>query len=219
MASDLIRYDVLVQQALRSVVRKVLADGAKDGLPGSHHFYISFDTNAPGVKITPRLRDMYPEEMTIVLQHQFWDLSVQENLFEVSLSFEKIPERLTVPFEAITGFFDPSVKFGLKFEAVTGEAAGDAVAGTEKGRKPARGKSDEPAEPVQIGRKPKGAPKEPPREKQPPAATAEPAAPPETGKEPAKDGGKDGGKEPAKDGGKDGGTAEVVSLDAFRKKK
>ncbi|MGL4279609.1 MAG: SspB family protein [Albidovulum sp.] len=203
MATDLIRYDVLVQQALRSVVRKVLSDGARDGLPGGHHFYISFDTNAPGVKITPRLRDMYPEEMTIVLQHQYWDLSVTDTLFEVSLSFEKIPERLVVPFDAITGFFDPSVKFGLKFEAVTGEATETSPAPPTKDRKPAKVKSDNPDEPVQIGRKPRVTPKE-----MPPAPA--PVAQGEQGPQPEAAEAKDG---------KDAGTAEVVSLDAFRKKK
>lgn len=201
MATDLIRYDVLVQQALRSVVRKVLSDGARDGLPGSHHFYISFDTNAPGVKITPRLHEMYPEEMTIVLQHQFWDLNVADTFFEVSLSFEKIPERLHVPFEAITGFFDPSVKFGLKFEAVTGEAEAEPEEKPAKGRKKA--KTDEPpAEPVQLARKPR-ATKEPAADKsaEEVAAIAPVAA------------------EEAKEGAKDGASAEVVSLDAFRKKK
>jgi hypothetical protein len=198
MATDLIRYDVLVQQALRSVVRKVLADGARDGLPGTHHFYISFDTNAPGVKITPRLHTMYPEEMTIVLQHQFWDLNVGETGFEVSLSFDKIPERLVVPFDAVTGFFDPSVKFGLKFEAVTAEAE-QPQEKAPKGRKgTAKAKAEEASEPVQIGRKPK-------QNKEPPAPEA-PAAAPEAATA-------DDAAEP-----KDG-SAQVVSLDAFRKKK
>lgn len=209
MATDLIRYDVLVQQALRSVVRKVLADGARDGLPGAHHFYISFDTHAAGVKITQRLRDMYPEEMTIVLQHQYWDLSVGETGFEVNLSFEKIPERLIIPYEAITGFFDPSVKFGLKFEAVTGEATTEVVEkAPAKNRKPAKAKSEDPGEPVQIGRKPRTPPKETPVEA-PKAPAAE-----------ISDAAGDGDvKEPAKETSKDGGSAEVVSLDAFRKKK
>lgn len=202
MATDLIRYDVLVQQALRSVVRKVLADATKDGLPGTHHFYISFDTNAPGVKITPRLHDMYPEEMTIVLQHQFWDLIVSDTHFEVSLSFEKIPERLFVPFDAITGFFDPSVKFGLKFEAVTvGEEESAGKDEKRKGDSPpgengqAEDGTAEP--PVQIGRKPRSKDKE-----------AAPATPEEGEQTP-----------PTDDSAPDGASAEVVSLDAFRKKK
>lgn len=117
--ADHIRYDVLTQQALRGVVRTVLADAAKKGLPGEHHFYITFDTQAPGVRISERLLAQYPEEMTIILQHQFWDLTVGDHDFEVGLSFGGIPEKLTVPFEAISGFFDPSVQFGLQFEEVT----------------------------------------------------------------------------------------------------
>jgi uncharacterized protein len=113
---DHIRYDLLTQQALRGVVRNVLADVAKKGLPGDHHFYISFDTGAEGVRISERLRAQYPEEMTIILQHQFWDLSVDDAGFDIGLSFGGIPEKLTVPFEAINGFFDPSVQFGLQFE-------------------------------------------------------------------------------------------------------
>ena len=116
--ADHIRYDLLTQQALRGVVRNVLTDVNKKGLLGEHHFYISFDTRADGVKLSQRLRAQYPEEMTIILQHQFWDLAVTDDHFEVGLSFGGIPERLTVPFEAIKGFFDPSVQFGLQFEEI-----------------------------------------------------------------------------------------------------
>ncbi|WP_018699995.1 SspB family protein [Amorphus coralli] len=116
MADDLIRYDVLVQESLRGVVRKVLKEVAESGLPGDHHFYIAFDTGAPGVRISSRLREQYPEEMTVVMQHQFWELSVTEHAFEVGLSFGGVPERLLVPFSSIKGFFDPSVQFGLQFE-------------------------------------------------------------------------------------------------------
>jgi hypothetical protein len=115
---DQIRYDLLTQHALRGVVRTVLTDTAKKGLPGDHHFYISFDTRAEGVRLSDRLRAQYPDEMTIILQHQFWDLKVNEEGFEVGLSFGGVPERLSVPFEAINGFFDPSVQFGLQFEEV-----------------------------------------------------------------------------------------------------
>jgi uncharacterized protein len=120
MATDLIRYDLLVQEALRSVVRKVLTDAARDGLQGEHHFYITFKTHAPGVRLSARMRNQYPTEMTIILQHQFWGLNVLEQGFEVGLSFQKIPETLFIPFEALTGFFDPSVQFGLKFESEIG---------------------------------------------------------------------------------------------------
>ena len=116
--ADHIRYDLLTQQALRGVVRNVLTDAAKKGLTGDHHFYISFNTQADGVRLSQRIIAQYPEEMTIILQHQYWDLSVSEEAFEVGLSFGGVPEKLTVPFEAINGFFDPSVQFGLQFEPV-----------------------------------------------------------------------------------------------------
>jgi hypothetical protein len=122
MAVDHIRYDLLTQEAMRDVVRRVLKDAAAKGLAGEHHFFISFATGTPGVKLSPRLRAQYAEEMTIVLQHQFWDLTVGDDQFEVGLSFNGIPERLAVPFVAIKGFFDPSVNFGLQF-APTSAAA------------------------------------------------------------------------------------------------
>jgi len=115
MPVDLIRYDILAQEALRGVVRQVLADAAKNGLPGEHHFFITFDTTADGVDVSARMRAQYPADMTIVLQHQFWDLTVTEVQFSVGLSFGGVPEKLVVPFAAIKGFADPSVKFGLQF--------------------------------------------------------------------------------------------------------
>jgi hypothetical protein len=123
MAVDLIRYDLLVQDALREAVRKVLSGVARDGVPGEHHFYIGFRTHARGVRLSPRMRELYPDEMTIVLQHQFWDLSVTGEAFEVGLSFQNIPEMLLIPFDAVTRFADPSVGFELQF-AVEDEAAG-----------------------------------------------------------------------------------------------
>jgi hypothetical protein len=125
MATDLIRYDVLTRDALRGVLRRVLTDAAEHGLPGEHHFYITFLSTAEGVKLSPRLLSQYPQEMTVILQHQFWDLVVTEDHFEVGLSFGGIPERLVVPFSAITRFFDPSVQFGLQFETAE-TAAGEA---------------------------------------------------------------------------------------------
>ena len=119
MADDLIRYDILVQEALRGVVRKVLSEVVKTGLPGEHHFYISFFTKAPGVRMSQRLLDQYDKEMTIVIQNQYWDLKVTETGFEVGLSFDGIPETLGIPFSAIKGFFDPSVQFGLQFDPAT----------------------------------------------------------------------------------------------------
>lgn len=123
MADDLIRYDVLVQDALRGVVRKVMREVADGGLPGEHHLYIAFDTTAPGVRMSSRLRQQHPEEMTIVLQHQFWDLAVSDHGFEVGLSFGRVPERLLIPFAAVKGFFDPSVQFGLQFDPASPAAA------------------------------------------------------------------------------------------------
>ncbi|MEJ0094243.1 MAG: ClpXP protease specificity-enhancing factor SspB [Methylocella sp.] len=116
MAIDLIRYDVLVQDAMRGVVRKVLGDMARDGLAGEHHFYITFRTHARGVRLSTRMREIYPDEMTIILQHQFWDLNVTDQAFEVGLSFKNIPEMLLIPFDALTRFSDPAVGFDLKFE-------------------------------------------------------------------------------------------------------
>jgi hypothetical protein len=116
MATDHIRYDVLARDALRGVLRRVLSDAAAHGLPGEHHFFITFLSKAEGVKLSPRLLAQYPDEMTIILQHQFWDLAVFEDRFEVGLSFGGVPERLSIPFNAIKSFFDPSVQFGLQFE-------------------------------------------------------------------------------------------------------
>jgi uncharacterized protein len=116
MATDHIRYDVLARDALRGVLRRVLTDAAEHGLPGEHHFFITFISTAEGVKLSPRLLAQYPEEMTVILQHQFWDLTVTEDRFEVGLSFGGIPERLVVPFNSIKSFFDPSVQFGLQFD-------------------------------------------------------------------------------------------------------
>jgi hypothetical protein len=125
MPVDHIRYDVLAQQALRGVVRTVLADVAAKGLPGEHHFKITFATTASGVRLSERMRSQYPEAMTIVMQHQFWDLAVGDDAFEVGLSFGGIPERLAVPFEAIIAFYDPAVQFGFQFETAEAEAAGE----------------------------------------------------------------------------------------------
>src|SRR4030081_3760195 len=116
MATDHIRYDVLARDALRGVLRRVLTDAAEHGLPGEHHFFITFVSTAEDVKLSPRLLAQYPEEMTIILQHQFWDLTVTEDRFEVGLSFGGIPERLVVPFRAIKSFVGPSVEFGRQFE-------------------------------------------------------------------------------------------------------
>jgi uncharacterized protein len=115
MADEEIRYDLLTQDALRGVIRGVLSLVQRSGLPGQHHLYIAFDTGAEGVSVSKRLKDQYPEEMTIVLQYQFWDLQVTNDRFEVKLSFGSLPERLVVPFEAVKAFYDPSAQFGLQF--------------------------------------------------------------------------------------------------------
>ena len=118
MAIDHIRYDLLAQDALRGLVRRVLTDAAKSGLPGEHHFSITFRTGDEGVRMSPRLREQFPQEMTVILQYQFWDLKVTDTGFEVGLSFGGVPEKLAVPFTAIKSFFDPSVQFGLQFETI-----------------------------------------------------------------------------------------------------
>lgn len=221
-SEDLIRYDVMVQQALIGVVRKVLQDAAKHGLPGEHHFYISFRTDAPGVRLSSRLKEKHPDEMTIVLQHQFWDLLVTDHAFEVGLSFGGVPERLLIPFEAMTGFFDPSVQFGLKFavdEALAdndaeadGEGEGEAsardtleqISAQEKARtpkpKPAEAEAPEPAKAAPAARKPRK-PKAEAADKD--AEKAEAPAPAPEGDDPSTT----------------PGGAQVVSLEAFRKKK
>ena len=163
MPADHIRYDLLAQAALRGVVRTVLVDAAKKGLPGEHHFQITFLTTAPGVRLSERMRAQYPEAMMIVLQHQFWDLTVNDDGFEVGLSFGGVAERIAVPFDAITAFVDPAAQFALQFavrepEAVVEEPAAlpetpapvpPAVAAVEKAEAlPAPAEPAEPAEPA-----------------------------------------------------------------------
>ncbi len=117
MGQDHIRYDILAQDALRGVIRKVLSEVAATGrLPDEHHFFITFLTGAPGVRISQLLKSKYPEQMTIVIQHQFWELKVTDSGFEIGLSFSDIPEKLVIPFNAIRGFYDPSVNFELEFD-------------------------------------------------------------------------------------------------------
>jgi hypothetical protein len=198
MAVDHIRYDLLAQEALRGVVQRVLTDVAKNGFPGEHHLYITFDTRAAGVRISPRLHELYPEDMTIVLQHQFWDLLVGEEGFEVGLSFKGVPERLVVPFSAIKGFFDPSVQFGLKFE----------VAAETSEETPATS-ADAPA-PVPAPTETKPARPARPKAAKPTAAPEPPSAPAPA---PVEGTGKSEGEPPDRPAG-----AEVVRLDRFRKK-
>jgi len=148
MPVDHFRYDLLTQDALRSVIRVVLTDVAVKGLPGDHHFYITFDTRAEGVRLSARLKASYPEEMTIVLQHQFWELTVGEDDFDVGLAFNGIPERLHVPFRAVKAFVDPSVQYALQF-VVDSEGRPDASAETHP--EPARPAGDSAqAQPRQV---------------------------------------------------------------------
>jgi hypothetical protein len=122
MGQDHIRYDILAQDALRGVIRKVLTEvGTTGRLPGEHHFFITFLTGAAGVRISQHLKSKYPEQMTIVIQHQFWDLKITETHFEIGLSFSDVPEKLVVPFNAIRGFYDPSVNFELEFDVPLGD--------------------------------------------------------------------------------------------------
>jgi len=195
---DHIRYDLLTQQALRGVVRNVLSEAAKKGLPGEHHFYVSFDTQAEGVRLSDRLKAQYPEQMTIILQHQFWDLEVDEDSFSVGLSFGGVPEKLHVPFEAIKGFFDPSVQFGLQFEEV-GETDGQPVAGNAA-KEAARDGGKDGAKPAAKKKLPSAAPVTPKPAAPAPAPAASEAA------------------EKPDDPDKPSGGAEVVRLDRFRKK-
>ena len=146
MGKDLIGYNVLVETGLRSVVREALRRVAAEGWPGTHHAYITFRTDAPGVDVPDSLRARYPDELTIVLQHQFWDLEVEDEFFAVTLSFSKVGHRLTVPFSALTGYADPSVKFGLQFGAapkVGGEVAQKARRKTASPEAPQREASPE----------------------------------------------------------------------------
>ena len=207
--ADHIRYDLLTQQALRGVVRNVLSDTAKKGLPGDHHYYISFQTHADGVRLSDRLRAQYPEEMTIILQYQFWDLAVTEQGFEVGMSFGGIPEKLYVPFSAVTGFFDPSVQFGLQFEEI-----GEDQTPAQGVAKPARGGSAEAAASGKA--QPPGESKAPSPAKTP----AKPAALPVVGAAASVPSITPAG--PAvptdPDPDKPSGGGEVVRLDRFRKK-
>jgi hypothetical protein len=198
MSNDLIRYDLLVQEALRSVVRKVLADAARDGLPGEHHFYISFKTRVAGVRLSARMREKYPDEMTIILQHQFTGLQIGDDRFEVVLSFSGVSETLAIPFDAITGFNDPSVPFGFKLEPRENSTNADGAAPdappllTSKRAAPAT--ANRPTTSFQ------GKPKPAPAREQPHPKEATPEA--------EVQGNKPEPESPAK----------VVSIDAFRKK-
>lgn len=189
MSTDLIRYDLLVQDALRGVMRKVLADAALAGrLPGEHHFTISFRTKAPGVRISKRLAEQWPQEMTIILQHQYSNLTVDERGFSVGLSFRSIPEQLYVPFEAVTMFSDPSVPFGMSWAEEANDRSDESSAPVPaKTSQSVRASAASEAAPAEASAKSGRSEKH-----------REPAAPAEAG-----------------EAGED---AKIVSIDAFRKK-
>lgn len=189
MAEDLMRYDLLAQEALRGVVRAALQRVARTGeLPGDHHFFITFKTRAAGVRISERLMERHQDEMTIVLQHQFWGLDVGEDRFIVELSFDNIPEKLYVPFSAVSGFFDPGVQFGMQFE--TAEANENAE--TSESEQPES--KDVVDDDQDASPKAPRAPK-PRRSKSPPNVVSD-----------------------NEDTEQDDDSADVVNLDAFRKK-
>jgi len=192
MAQDLIRYDLLVQDAMRGVMRKVLSDVAENGyLPGDHHFTISFRTDASGVRISRRLAEQWPHELTIILQHQYSNLEVDDDGFGVTLSFRSIPEHLYIPFAAVTGFFDPSVEFGLRFEAAEPEEEEEEEEEEAAPMRPSLVAAHRPA--TEAATRPEPAKAEPAKAKKdepPPAEAME----------------------------SDGGDAKVISIDAFRKK-
>lgn len=210
-----IDYEALQQDAFRGVIKAVLTQTAEHGLPGDHHFYISFNTRAPNVGLSRRLREKYPQEMTIVLQHRFWGLAVFDDRFEVNLTFDNIPERLVVPFQAIRVFVDPSVRYGLQFE-IPDLAGGDgehdtrADGETDAAREaPSRAPAQRPAT---VQRRPRA------RKVRPERDLVDAAAPASAGAE---------GGEAASPGADTAaalappaanGDTKVISLDAFRKK-
>jgi hypothetical protein len=231
----MIDYEALAQDAMRGVVRAVLARTAKSGLPGDHHFYISFDTQHPGVVLSKRLREKYPEEMTIVLQHRFWDLSVTEDRFEVKLTFDGIPERLVVPFAALKIFFDPSVRYGLQFEApdLGPEALEQSQSGLETGAEEEEAMPAPRPQPAPLRGAPRSAverkPTRSPRKARPDRPSDQPGMTEPSSAHPASS--KPAPEAPSKSHSQvqqsadeteaerpPSGGAQIVSLDAFRKK-
>ena len=202
MATDLIRYDLLVQDAMRGVMRRVLSDVAENGyLPGDHHLTISFRTGAPGVRLSRRIAEQWPQEMTIILQHQYSNLFVDDEGFGVTLSFRSISENLYIPFEAVNGFFDPSVEFGLRFEPGDAEEEEAEEKAEEKASSPRPGPSLVRAEGGAAPAKPSG-------------GKADKAGPAKASDKTGEKGANKSADKPAGDDGE----ANVVSIDAFRKK-
>jgi uncharacterized protein len=193
---DLIRYDLLAQNAMRDVIRQAMYLAAREGLPGEHHYFITFKTYAAGVRVSHRTRESFPDDMTIVLQHQFWDLKVDDEGFSVGLSFRGVPEKLDIPYTAITEFFDPSVNFGLKFELAEDVQERQALAKSQE-KSTETGAEKEAATPIASISEFKETP-----------VTPQIFAPAAFKKEEPKN------DEPLPEGG-----AQIVSLDNFRKKK
>lgn len=194
---------------MRGVVRSVLKETERSGLPGEHHFYISFNTRAPGVILSRRLKEKYQHEMTIVLQHRFWGLTVTDDRFEVNLTFDGIPERLVVPFHAIRVFVDPSVRYGLQFDIADIGPDPAALPSEDVAEKSATSKSEPDASRSTTTRKRTGRRSTKPADRAP--AEAERAAK----KEPAPEPTEDGKVQPA---AQVAGGANIVSLDSFRKR-
>jgi hypothetical protein len=219
-----IDYAKLQQEAMRSVVRAVLQQIVKTGLPGEHHFYVSFLTQAPGVILSKRLKEKYPSVMTIVLQHRFWDLIVSDERFEVKLTFDGIPERLVVPFSAIKVFIDPSVRYGLQFDedvsdnepmhhprqALPADATYDQI-GEASGETPRATAPKKPRASRRRTDKDASASTSGPERLQPVAPTPEPAS--RAGETSAKDDAASDDEATSPEGG-----AKILSLDQFRKK-
>ena len=202
LTEDLIRYDVLTQDAFRDVIRKVLEEVSVAGLPGEHHFFITFKTDHPGVRLSARMRERYPEEMTIVVQHSFWDLKVTENGFEIDLSFDDILERLRVPFSSLKSFYDPYVKFGVQFDVNHLEAANADEGGNETDM-PATDNLPQVAQTREITTSKPGKSKAKQAKKKKSKTEEKP----------------DVAEEEVIAEESDGGSAEIVSLDQFRKNK
>ncbi len=200
MEKDTLQYDKMVEAALRDVVRQALAETAEAGLSGNHHFFLTFKTGHPGVRIPAYLEAEFPDEMTIVLQHHFWGLEAGTEAFEVTLSFNDIQERLTVPYAALTAFVDPSVKFGLQFQRAEGGKPEDEP-------RPSSLVAPPGVRTTGLGGGPSSAGPAPARNDRS-KALGKPAAQHDAGRE----------EEEEPETEEDAGKEKIISLDAFRKK-
>jgi hypothetical protein len=198
MAETPLPYDLWVEQALRQVIRRALAHVARSGLPGEHHFYLTFRTTTPGVVLSEALRAQYPDEMTIVLQNQFWNLTVHDEGFEVALSFGGARTTLGIPFHAITAFADPGVNFGLQLKPFAPEAETGAAKAPITKNPPESSKSSADEKPAGKAARRSGA-----GDDQPPVRAARAGS---------------GSRDKAGKTGGDAKSGEVITLDAFRKK-